>query len=831
MSMRRKWVGLFVCLLGSALLFSAKPAAAQAGRQYIVTARITPLFEDVKTAKPAPQGGWKTIPEDMEPLGVVVYGDLLEGRPASKKGWVTLSGPEGEALGIAEAAALTPMPEYEPVDARSYQVLKDGTVPFLLPGERPVSDFHAFSLPRGAVVVAEGRARDAKGNAWLLCFFGTDYFEGGTGSDRRCGWLPESALADLAASAPDLSKVEEDKLPGKLDGEKRKGLLKNGFYVDPQPVLSDLLNEDDLVDAYNAIDSLTPRFIAADLPLHAFHLYFDRMLQKVEQKVLLPRTFELLAAMSEALKDLPRDLESSELGREAASRIVDYLTLAMHLLTNGGPELHDELRPLAEGITAGQGTMRNPFTEQLQDLSLFAPRGHYTLNDDFKVYFRTTYLLGTPFPLDTENGAVATLLLCHILSTPQVQEKWRALYDPVRYLVGSSNVNTWDDLAEALKPFKFGELSDANRVKELLEVLDKAGRASAVQKLPGKKFAVLPRRLTFDAMLFDALTHPRTGTEENRRGLPDPLDVMAALGSPQALNEVKPHEKFKDYASNLKAFQDRWPDYRNSADGDNVYTAWLSALRDYNASEGSEQFFARSPAWGYKKLTTAEASMTELKHDTILYAEQSGAEMGDGGGEWEAGPFAQPLPRGYVEPEPKLYRALADCARKTLSFLTPMFPEDYEYYRDKLSQFSEDMETLAGIADRALQDAMTPSDFLAIRDLRLPLVLPEDIYEVFGKDAQNQLKMALVADVATDAEEGEALFMGVGTPRRLSVYINDRSGGFRVTEGYMFSYYTFVHALNEGRMNDDQWKALVYDAKRQDELKRYLPAWHGKLYE
>ena len=179
----------------------------------------------------------------------------------------------------------------------------------------------------------------------------------------------------------------------------------------------------------------------------------------------------------------------------------------------------------------------------------------------------------------------------------------------------------------------------------------------------------------------------------------------------------------------------------------------------------------------------------------------------------------------------KLYRALAESARKTVQFLTPMFPEEYEYYRDKFTHFAEEMETLAGVADRALEDAMTPSDFLAIRDLRLPSVLPEDIYEVFDENAQNQLRMALVADVATDAEAGLALFMGIGTPRRLSVYVNDRSGGFRVTEGYMFSYYAFTQPLEEGRMDDDRWKAIVYDEGKQDELKQYLPAWHSKLHE
>ena len=40
-------------------------------------------------------------------LGVLVYGDLVEGKPSSRKGWLSLSGPEGE-LGFVEAAALTP---------------------------------------------------------------------------------------------------------------------------------------------------------------------------------------------------------------------------------------------------------------------------------------------------------------------------------------------------------------------------------------------------------------------------------------------------------------------------------------------------------------------------------------------------------------------------------------------------------------------------------------------------------------------------------------------------------------------------------------------------
>jgi len=50
--------------------------------------------------------------------------------------------------------------------------------------------------------------------------------------------------------------------------------------------------------------------------------------------------------------------------------------------------------------------------------------------------------------------------------------------------------------------------------------------------------------------------------------------------------------------------------------------------------------------WNTKSTQTFLGSWTELKHDTLLYAKQSYAEMGAGGPEGEI----QPQPKGYVEP-------------------------------------------------------------------------------------------------------------------------------------------------------------------------------------
>ena len=34
--------------------------------------------------------------------------------------------------------------------------------------------------------------------------------------------------------------------------------------------------------------------------------------------------------------------------------------------------------------------------------------------------------------------------------------------------------------------------------------------------------------------------------------------------------------------------------------------------------------------------------------------------------------------------------------------------------------------------------------------------------------------------------------------------------------------------LSDGRMTDEEWRSIVYDPKKADELKKFLPAWYEK---
>jgi hypothetical protein len=95
-------------------------------------------------------------------------------------------------------------------------------------------------------------------------------------------------------------------------------------------------------------------------------------------------------------------------------------------------------------------------------------------------------------------------------------------------------------------------------------------------------------------------------------------------------------------------------------------------------------------------------------------------------------------------------------------------------------------------------------------------------------DNTNNLRMALVADVFTNAEIGMVLETAVGIPYRLYIPLNDNQGGKRIAIGYGFSYYEF-HQPMSNRLNNDEWKAIVY--KDNPSMHEYLPFWmQGRVH-
>ena len=336
------------------------------------------------------------------------------------------------------------------------------------------------------------------------------------------------------------------------------------------------------------------------------------------------------------------------------------------------------------------------------------------------------------------------------------------------------------------------------------------------------------QRYVLDAFILNQLTSPSVGDDQNPRNLPSALDVMMLLGSKAATDLQQKEQKEHQWANYDRQIAKLKGDH-GSATG--------QALRLFTSSVlyGLKPFFCPPPAnrlsrwgepWQYKNLNCGLASWTELKHDTILYAEQSAAEMG-GGEEFEIPPYVPPGPKGYIEPNPAFFHQMTVSIDQLLGVLknSDYIPDEYV---DKFTRFRDLTYRSELIAQKEVSSVpITRQEYDWIKDLRYgfdrSLLLPRGADMI--KDS-SLLQMALVADVATDTVAGRVLEEGVGTPQRIIVVVKDAYGGTRLTVGYVYSWYEFISTR---RWDDAEWKKIIYegDAKAREQQGVTPPAWYS----
>lgn len=854
---------LFMLLVFCALAFLS--ASALAG-EYLVVSKIAPILSEPGMKY---EGDEESVRAGDNVEGVVVYGNIVTAEPAGgefAKDWLRIIDEGGEQLGFTLRKDLHEIPTFEKMQPEKYWVRNDDTQLFILPGSEPISkQYGGITLLRGMAVTALGSLKK-DGGEWILLTFGSydvvsvgGAFEGSepasSGVGARYAWGKAADFVRLSDYSPDNSKVDENLLPNtvidkqrsdehektKIEGETRARLMKNGFFINPEPIIDKNLEKDDMVDLYTNMGRLTPKFITADFTLHVFHLLFDRMLQKAEISHFAPALDALLADMLANLKG----------GDEVSNLVREYLSVAKSLLA-GDEAMKDNEE--YKKIMRAEGMGISSLTGKEEDYTFYKPRGHYTLSPELERYFRATaFLGGTSFYLNFPDNPKKELFntaviskLCSLIDNEKTLAAWKKVFDPFSMLIGASNDNSWYDFNPIVK--KFGnELSDEAKLGELRKALLEAARkplviGKAAPRLNATQeereedavaFRFIGRRFTFDAFVLNMLSSPNVGTPEKPRNLPSPLDVMAVLGSSAAMEQVKPFSEYENYSKNLDELTQKWKEFDNDPLSKNIYTKWLQMYSAYFTPGESTQFFCNTKAWQYKKLMTASASYAELKHDTVLYGEQSGAESGGGDDYWTAAPFEFPKPVGYVEPATQVFKTLAACSEELKSFLEAAGIKDEEY-DEKITDFASVISRLAEISELQKSGKLSNEDVDFIREdfwYELPSVLPKGYEFMYGEGVQDGLRMGLVSDIATDFNAGEALYVATGAPMLVRVFVNDGNGGARVASGYVFSYYTFAKTISEGRMDDKQWKETVYDSAKQKELSELRPDWFKNVLE
>ncbi len=303
---------------------------------------------------------------------------------------------------------------------------------------------------------------------------------------------------------------------------------------------------------------------------------------------------------------------------------------------------------------------------------------------------------------------------------------------------------------------------------------------------PDRIIALVPDHAVPDSALFRQTTFDSIPD----RSLPSGLDVAAALGHTVAADELRRSERQAKAA--LQAVERNKHAMRD--DGKSVYRGWLGALGKLAAPDPRAPEFMRTSAWSYEKLNTCIAGWSQLRHANILYAAHSYATLG----------MDDETPRGWVEPYPAFYRALADLADRSARTLASIGGLDRDR-RHELARFAAKCREFASIAEAELKGRLTRSQGEVVRNFGAWLT---------GFPVRSE---PTIADTATGMH-GEVLHAAAGDMNPI-VAIPDRKAGVGYV-GWVSSYYEIVRPTTE-RLTDAQWRSMLEGAYDRPER----PGW------
>ena len=356
----------------------------------------------------------------------------------------------------------------------------------------------------------------------------------------------------------------------------------------------------------------------------------------------------------------------------------------------------------------------------------------------------------------------------------------------------------------------------------LYEILDKTKGL----RLMGQRFvpdSYLFQHLVFpqvDAYTGDPQASPFTKADDGDgryvRGYPRGLDVMALLGSKQALH-ILIDEGDTDYVDFWARFGELKHEFDALSVTDwnrNLYWSWLYSLKALVADlPQAYPSFMRTAAWQKKSLNAALASWAELRHDTILYAKQSysGTTAGRGA--------ASPPPPGYIEPVPEFFGRLRALTAMTRLGLTQMQILS-DPAKQQLAGLEDLLGRMIGIAERELLNQPLSTD-----DTAYLAGLPKSLESLVTGTDPGGIQTTLVADVHTNAVESEVVEEAVGKVDLIVVACPAADGSIFLAAGPVLSYYEFKHPMSD-RLTDEVWRQQL-----DSTAKPVRPTWYQPLLD
>lgn len=545
----------------------------------------------------------------------------------------------------------------------------------------------------------------------------------------------------------------------------------------------------------------------------------------------------------EDLDDPPRRPASRRAKRPRATRATAHK----------GPSLPRPIRAQVDAALKAahraQGSLPAGILRSTMDLTQLKPRGHYTQAGKMQRYFRAMSWLGmASFPVaGSESDVPLIAILARVwLGSPEGAKFITEVRDLTAFFAGgpdATDLNLASSLLKELLP----EAATA-RPEALVEKAFLARLAESLGRLPAPRIQstatsdtaavqvrVIGRRAFEDNVALQEILGAVTNivaagkdqTAETR--LVGPLATAAFLGSDLAerlLVQPTPdvrHDALKAAIGKGRAHISGLPPTAWKGDAYHGTLHALAALLPLAPATAPQ--LLRSEGWRIRALGAFAAGWTELRHDTILYGEQSGAECDA---------EDPPPPPGWVEPLPEVYERLASMVtalEKNLVTAKVPMQEEPKSGHPYARPLAEKTKSLVGFL-RFLRDVSR--DQLAGR---LPTDKQRRRITLLGGEAEwilislantdllspRDQDMAVVADVFTWRTAGKAVQVAVGHPELMYAII-PAPGGSVLARGAVMSYREFL-GPQTNRLTNEEWRARLAGGTVPPR-----PAWLAPIY-
>lgn len=495
---------------------------------------------------------------------------------------------------------------------------------------------------------------------------------------------------------------------------------------------------------------------------------------------------------------------------------------------------------------------------EMDDYSQYKPRSHYAKNSLLRSFWKAMIWFGRNGFL-TKSDELTLDAIAQTIMLKNDQERlslWENIYLPTVFFVGKSDDLTIYDYANLINQIYgdnigWNDLTDGgkfNQFKEEVKKLagpmiqssivivepDKTTKEEAIEVT--KSFRFMGQRFIPDSFIFSSLTQgdeaPDKETGQKLPPIPTalmPMDIFGSLRAEKHLtiwiaqNAV---DSDKVIAKESKKLKDDFDKLEIKDWTQNVYWSWLYTLKSLFQTFGQGYpVFMQNEAWNDKDLNSALGSWTELRHDTLLYAKQSYAELGAGG----ELPEPPPVPKGYVEPNLQFLNRVIALSEMTKEGLEKnnVLPEEQKW---KMEKITEVFSFYRDIAKKQLQnEAISDDEFenlrISVASLNMCLTPPTGSFI-----KASEARAGLIADVhtAVTTDVQEILYEATGIPNIIFVAVKDTNGA-RLTRGVTYSYYEFTQPFGK-RLSDQDWQANIYEGKTDFETPQ-APEWTKKLYK